>query len=184
MNIDRYIKEFSLWELNNFWIVYDYYIKKIYDYFYYRLNDKEISEDLTSEIFMKIFMTKNSFNGSTEKEFTNWIYRIAHNKLIDYYRWDKQDIQLDELNSEPWFEEDIAGKIDNSSKIEEILDFLNSINPTQKDILIMRIWDDLSYKEIAQITWKSVDNCKKIVSRLVMQIEANMLLLIFIFLRF
>lgn len=184
MNIDKYIKEFSDWELNNFGIIYDYYIKKIYDYFYYRLMNIEISEDLTSEIFMKIFMTESGFSWSTEKEFSNWIYRIAHNKLIDYYRKDKQDIGFDELNIEPWFEENNADKIDNKTKIEEIMEFLNNVPETQKDILIMRIWDDLSYKEIAQITGKSIDNCKKIVSRLIMQIEANMILLLFIFLRF
>lgn len=184
MNIDKYIKEFSAWEMSNFWIIYDSYIKKIYDYFYYRLLDNEISEDLTSEIFMKIFMKDNNFSWTSEQEFSNWIYRIAHNKLIDYYRKDKHDIQLEDIEKEPWFEENIADKIDNSTKIEEILDYLNGIDQDKKDILIMRVWDDLSYKEIAQITWKTVDNCKKVVSRLMMQIEANMILMIFIFLNF
>lgn len=182
MNIDKYITEFSNWDLSNFWVIYDIYVRKIYDYFYYRLLDNEISEDLTSEIFMKIFVKENNFLGNKEKEFSNWIYRVAHNKLIDYYRIDKQDIQLDNIENEPWYELDLSEQIDNKTKIEEVLDYLNWIDQDKKDILIMRVWDDLSYKEISQITWKSVDNCKKIVSRLMSQIEANLILLLFIFL--
>lgn len=184
MNIDRYIQEFSLWNFDNFWIIYDKYVKKIYDYFYYRILDSETSEDLTSDIFMKIFSKDNNFSWKTEQEFNSWIYRVAHNKLVDYYRTSKQDIWLEDLEYEPWYENKYSQNLDNKTKIEEVLTYLNTIDDEKKEILIMRIWDDLSYKEIAQITWKSVDNCKKIVSRLMLQIEANLVMLLIIFFKF
>lgn len=64
--------------------------------------------------------------------------------------------------------------------LENILKYLDTLPLEQKNILIMRIWDDLSYKEIAEITGKNVDACKKIVSRLVTQIAANVTFLFFI----
>ncbi len=64
--------------------------------------------------------------------------------------------------------------------LENILGYLDTIPEEQKNILIMRIWDDLSYKEIAEITGKKVDACKKIVSRIMAQIASNVTFLFFL----
>ncbi|MGB2111176.1 MAG: RNA polymerase sigma factor [Patescibacteria group bacterium] len=60
------------------------------------------------------------------------------------------------------------------------MDFLNTLKPEQKEIIILRIWEDLSYKEISEITGKSEDNCKKIVSRNLKNIAANFIIFLFI----
>ncbi len=64
--------------------------------------------------------------------------------------------------------------------LEGVLTYLDTLPKEQKSIIIMRVWDDLSYKEIAEITGKSVDACKKMVSRIMAQIAANVTFLFFL----
>lgn len=173
MKIEKIIKEFQKWKLDNFWELYEEFVGKIYNFIYYKLLDKELSEDITSEVFFKIMKSCESFSGTTIQEFSSWSYKIAYNSVIDHYRTQKENTALEDIENIKWYEYDIAWNIDNKNKLGEVLDYLNKIDENQKTIFIMRIWDDLSYKEISDITWKSVDNCKKIVSRLVAQLEAN-----------
>jgi RNA polymerase sigma factor (sigma-70 family) len=73
--------------------------------------------------------------------------------------------------------------IDNKDKLAAVVELLNTFNKTHREIIMLRIWEDLSYKEISEITGSSVDNCKKIVSRGLKTIQANfVLLLLFIIL--
>jgi len=181
MDLEKSINKCKWWNLDYFWDIYDKYVRKIYDFIYYRTLDKEISEDLVGDIFLKIIKNFDSFSWNTEKDLSNWMYRIAHNTLIDYYRTNKAELQLDEIWDIP-YEKNLTGYIDNNSKLDEVLNYLERIDKSHKDILIMRIWDDLSYKEISEITWKSVDNCKKIVSRVISQLESNIAFLFIILL--
>lgn len=74
---------------------------------------------------------------------------------------------------EPGYSKDNATDIDNTSKIEEILGFMKTFSERDRSIITMRIWDDLSYEEISIITGESVVNAKKIVSRGLAKISAN-----------
>ena len=74
---------------------------------------------------------------------------------------------------EPGYEKNHAADIDNQSKLEEVLNFMNTLSERDRLILSMRVWDELSYEEIAAITDESVANCKQIVSRSLAKISAN-----------
>jgi RNA polymerase sigma factor (sigma-70 family) len=63
--------------------------------------------------------------------------------------------------------------LDNKEKVREIFNFFDTLNQKHKQILIMRFWDELSFKEISELTGESVDNCKKIVSRTVMKLGSE-----------
>ncbi len=66
------------------------------------------------------------------------------------------------------------GDIDNRDKLRAVLDYINTnLSERDKNIIMMRIWDDMSYEEISRITGESVSNSKKIVSRVLEKISAN-----------
>jgi len=166
--------------LDAFGFIYDAFFRKIYDFVYYKTLDSAVAEDLTSEIFMKAMKAIGSFTGETEQDIKSWLYRIAHNSVIDHYRTKKDHVATEDIQEILGYEEDYSGGVDDRNKLEEVLIYLETIPAEQKQILIMRIWDDLPYSEIAKITGKSVDNCKKIVSRLLAQIGANVSFMIYI----
>lgn len=168
------------WDLSRFWELYDKYINKIYKFIYLKTSSQEIAEDITSEVFMKAMNSLSKFD--TEKQnysFQSWIYTIAQNKVIDFYRTNKQTSDIQDYY-DLWEYKDFAWDIDNKDKLNEVMKFLDTLKPEQKEIMILRIWEDLSYKEISEITWKSQDNCKKIVSRNLKNIAANFVIFLFI----
>lgn len=171
------------WDLSYFWKIYDKYIDKIYKFVYLKTTNKEVAEDIVSDVFMSAINNISSFDLGSSSSVSSWLYCIANNKVIDYYRTNKQNLDVcDYLDYSKSF--DINQDIDNKNKLDDIISFLNTYKKDQRDIVIYKIWYDMSYKEISEITWKSVDNCKKIVSRVIQSISANfvlVLLLIFLF---
>ena len=69
--------------------------------------------------------------------------------------------------------------MDNKSKLEEVLTYMGTLSDKEQTILRLRIWDELSYQEIADITGESVSNAKKIVSRSLAKISSNVEYLLF-----
>lgn len=168
------------WDLGKFGDLYDKYINKIYKFIYLKTSNQDVAEDITSEVFMKAMNSVSKFD--TQKSnfsFQSWIYTIAQNKVIDYYRTNKQTADIEDC-FDLWEYKDFSWDIDNKDKLKEVMDFLDTLKPEQKEILILRIWEDLSYKEISEITGKSEDNCKKIVSRNLKNIAANFVIFLFI----
>ena len=145
--------------------------KKVYRFVYHRTNDHERSEDIVADTYMKAMKRIGGFRGVHEGEFFSWIYRIAYTTLVDQSRSSRTVESLDDI--ETGYSIDEGKHIDVSSKLQEVMDFLQTLSEKERTILTMRIWDDLSYAEISEITGESVDNSKKIVSRTLAKIHAN-----------
>jgi len=169
------------WNLNYFWEIYDKYVDKIYNFVYYKTTNKEVAEDIVSDVFISALNNINSFRIQEGSSVKSWLYKIAYNKIIDFYRTNKEFEEIwDYLDMS--INSDFAQDLDNKDKLKEVFWYLKNIKKEHRDIVIYRIWDDLSYKEISEITWMSVDNCKKIVSRTLKTISANFVILILILL--
>lgn len=177
----KVIKDIQAWDKEAFWKLYEDYIEKIYNFIYLKTYNTEIAEDLTSEVFYSVLNKINTYKEVKWASFSSWVYKIAYNKVVDYYKSKKEDLSLD-IIYENWYEEDLWTRVDNNSKIREVYDFINTLKQEHKEILIMRLWDNLSYNEISEITWKSVDNCKKIFSRNLKKINENITVAILVLL--
>jgi RNA polymerase sigma-70 factor, ECF subfamily len=180
INEGRIIASCQAGDLASFGQLYNKYIKKIYDFIYYKTLHKETAEDLTSKTFFKALENINNYSPK-RGSFSSWLYKIARNTVIDNYRT-KKDVTniLDVWSLES--EENLEADIDNKEKIEEIKKYLDKLKPEQKEIVIMRIWDGLSYGEIAKITGKSEAGCKMMFSRTITALRKEMPLFLFILL--
>lgn len=182
MNELEKIIEIQSWNKKIFWEIFETYFEKIYKFIYLKTSDVKVAEDLTSETFISALQNINQFDASwKEANFKAWIYKIAYNKVINFY---KKNESVDEItdNLELAYTIDFWQNLDNKIKIEEILSFLDTLKKNEKNIIIYRIWYDLSFKEISEILGLSVDNCKQISSRTMKKIYSNFLsILLFIF---
>ena len=160
-------------DMEAFWILYDISCDRVYASIFHRTLDVALSEDIVSQVYYKALKTIKNFRGNTEGEFFSWILRIGYTTMIDHLRKNDGVTSLDEIDFEPGYNDSNLDNIDNRTKIEEILAFMDTLSERERIILTYRIWDDMSYAEISDITWESVDNCKKIVSRTLEKIGSN-----------
>ena len=160
-------------DMDAFTILYDISYDRVYASIFHRTLDTALTEDIVSQVYFKALKTIKNFRGNTEWEFFSWILRIGYTTMIDHLRSEKPDISLDEIIFEPGYHDSWMDNIDNKTKLEEVIKFMDTLSERERIILSYRIWDDLSYTEISSITGESVDNCKKIVSRTLEKISAN-----------
>ena len=163
--------------LEEFGKLYDIYFKKIYAFVYFRTRHKEMTEDLTSRIFLKALENIGRFNPA-RGNFSSWIYRIAHNQVIDCYRARKSELDIDSL----WdlkAKDDVARSAETAEKMRLAAKTLKQLTPEQRELVIMRVWDELSYKEIADILGKTEAGCKMAFSRAVAKFRTSDLLILF-----
>ncbi len=177
------IEACQAWELDNFSYFYEKYFESVYKFIFLKTFDKEIAEDITSDVFMKALKKIGTYKQQEDATFKSWIFRIAYNTIVDHYRTRKEEPWLEEV-AERWYFVDIAESIDKKDNAKKVLAFLDTLEPKVKKIIVMRFWDELSFKEIAEITGESEDNCKKIVYRNIKKMDVSTLLALVLFINF
>lgn len=170
--IDRYLG----WEFEAFGEIYEEYIDQIFAFILRKTSDREAAEDLTSQVWIKVMRRLESYEEKEGASFTSWVYCIANNTVIDYYRTQKEKANIDDI-AVIWISEDLAQVVDDRDKLREVRDFLKDLKPIEEEVVVLRVWDDLTYREIAEITGKKEDNCKQIYKRTVEKIQANLMIL-------
>jgi RNA polymerase sigma-70 factor (ECF subfamily) len=168
--------------LEDFDPLYTAYVKRIYAYVYRRVLDRQIAEDIVSITFMKALEGIKSFD-ARKGNFSSWIYRIARNAMTDHFRAAHPTDDIDaawDLSSDDDVEKDV--KLREQRAV--LRDALKTLDANKREIVLLRIWEDLSYKEIAAITGKSEANCKMIFSRAVASLRTTLPLAAFLLLFF
>ena len=131
---------------------YNEFLDQIFRFIYFRTNNKEIAEDLTQDCFLSVikYIKENHIIDNLRA----FLYKIAKNKLIDYYRQKNRVFYTNETieeKYEPISNDNILEKQD----IKIIIQKLQLLNEEDRDILVMRYLEDLEIKDIAKIIGKS-----------------------------
>ncbi len=167
--------------LESFDGLYSAYVAEIFRFLQYRVKNKERAEDLTQDTFLKALKGIQNFDESLS--FRPWIFQIARNVLIDHYRSNHETVSLDDEESpDVASSQNIEREAHARHTLAEVQEALSELSGLQRDIVIMRVWDELSYKEIAEIVGKTEGNCKVIFSRAVVRLRDMVPLTTFIIL--
>ncbi len=156
-------------DTSQFTLIYDAYVRKIYKYIYIKILNKELAEDLTSEVFFKAL--KNIKRVNSEMGISAWLYSIAKNTLIDYFRTKKVNVNIEDI-WEIASDSDLLKNIDKTLKYDELKKLLQELTPLQRDIITMRVWQDMSYKEISDALGLTEQNCRVIFSRSITKLKS------------
>jgi RNA polymerase sigma-70 factor, ECF subfamily len=146
--------------------LYDLYAKRIYAYLYYRCLDRESAEDLAGAVFLKVLEGMDGYRPELGP-FSGWIYGIARNALRDHFRSRSRAASLDEAQ-DLWELPDAGGlelEAENRDLWERLRPHLAALSPEQREILILRTWDELPYRDIAIALGKTEGSCKMAYSR-------------------
>ncbi|WP_445457630.1 RNA polymerase sigma factor [Flavobacterium sp. HNIBRBA15423] len=136
---------------------------KIYGFIYTKIQDRDVCDDVFQDTFIKVIKTLKSKSYNEEGKFLPWVMRIAHNLVIDYFRKSKKMPMQRDNDEHSVF----SYLTDNNLNIEDqiILDqvefdlsrLIEELPEDQKEVLQMRIYQDLSFKEIADSTGVSIN---------------------------
>jgi RNA polymerase sigma-70 factor (ECF subfamily) len=144
--------------------LYEHYRASIFRFLYYRVGEIQAAEDLTSEVFLRMI---RSIGGYRPRgiAFEAWLFQIARNLAIDYYRKQHRDqsvpLQEEILSTNEGVEKMIDGNLNN----ENLVQALSHLNEAQRDVIVLRFVNEMPIAQVAQTLHKSEDSVKALQRR-------------------
>ena len=150
--------------------LYDMYYDGVYRYIFVSVKNKWNAEDIISTVFTKIYENKDKIMDVSESK--NWVFRIAHNTIIDFYRKNSKVIPIENFldrGDEDFGYEDIVIR-DEFNGVKKIIDQL----PTEtKEMIYLRFYGGLKFREIAETVNITENTVKSTISRAIKKIKKN-----------
>jgi RNA polymerase sigma-70 factor, ECF subfamily len=128
--------------------LYDLFFEKIYRFTYFRVGHKEVAEDLSEDVFIKAF--KNLGTLKKTQSFESWLYQIARNKIIDYYRAKKQVIPLDEIEHTLEYETNVVDIVSLEAQQKIFVKLLKELTDEQQTVIKLKFLEDMDNSTIAE----------------------------------
>ena len=145
-------------------ILVERYKDKVYSYILHIVKCEDLADDLFQETFVKAIVTINQGRYTESGKFLPWIYRIAHNLIIDTFRQEKSvstvssdSEEINILNRKELCESTIEDLLITEQIHKDIKNIVNALPQSQRDVLTMRYYKNMSFKEIADITNVSIN---------------------------
>lgn len=150
--------------------LYNEYFDKVYRLIMGKILNSEQAEDIAQDVFVKVFQNLDSFDES-KASISTWIFRIANNTLIDYYRTRKVHAELPEdLPEDSYIEEDIL----NEELLDELADALATLPERERSLIILHYYQYLSLKEVALKMGMSYSNTKLVHNKAIELLKTRM----------
>lgn len=140
------------------------YKQRIYSFIYSKIKDRELADDVFQDTFIKVIKTLKKGTYNDEGRFLSWVMRIAHNLIVDHFRrkqrmpmYESHDSDKDVFYrvSEPT--QNIEDLLINTQIKEDLNILINELPKNQLEVLHMRLYQDMSFKEIAERTNVSIN---------------------------
>lgn len=164
MTDETLVKLYADGENKAFDILLNRYKNRLYSYIYYIVRNAELAEDIFQETFMKAIVTIRQGRYSENGKFPAWLTRIAHNLIIDHFRQEKNEnlVSCDEsetnvLNNIKLAEGTIENEIVSKQILDDVRRLMHHLPDEQREVVQMRFYQDLSFKEIAELTGVSIN---------------------------
>ncbi|MBQ8423065.1 MAG: sigma-70 family RNA polymerase sigma factor [Coprobacter sp.] len=141
------------------------YKNRVYSYIYYTVKDSDLSEDIFQETFVKVITTIKQGRYVETGKFSSWVTRIAHNLIIDHYRQERnenlisndENEETDLFNRKELSEGTIEDTLITHQIHTDIRRLVAALPDNQREVLVMRYYKNMSFKEIADATQVSIN---------------------------
>jgi RNA polymerase sigma-70 factor (ECF subfamily) len=157
------VKKYVEGDENALTVLINRHQSKIFGFIYSKISDRDISNDIFQDTFIKVIRTLKSKSYNEEGKFLPWVMRIAHNLIIDHYRRNKKMPMFRETEEFSIFSimSDDSLTIENKiirDQVEiDLKKLIEELPADQKEVLVMRMYQDMSFKEISEITGVSIN---------------------------
>lgn len=163
-------------DIEAFGHLYDLFVDEIFLYISYRIGNKEDAEDLTAAVFEKAMRNIEKFEWRGFR-FKAWLYKIAHNIIIDTYKKKKITISVDDIAEFTIDEQQEAPdkEAQKSIETERLMKELSNLPDAQREIIFLRYIKELTIEEVMEVTNTSLDSVKSLGKRGLAKLRENMI---------
>jgi RNA polymerase sigma-70 factor (ECF subfamily) len=138
---------------------------KLFSYILFVVRDHDKAEDVFQETFVKVITKLNQRKYTVSGKFSAWLMRIAHNVIMDNFREQRsqniveptQGNDLSNLSSKDLLDTNVEKRYVNEQILSDVKKMMNLLPPTQREVVFMRFYQDMSFKEIAETTGVSIN---------------------------
>lgn len=137
-----------------FQTLYELYFHRIYSYVLMRVNHPQDTEDVVSDIFVQILKNLSKFNNRYEFSFAAWVFTIARNTIIDFYRHrgrTPQELKLEEIDNQPLQNSDPYILLIEREKCSELHDLLELLPARRREVITLKYFGGVRNLEIADV---------------------------------
>lgn len=161
---EQLVKLFIGGECEAFDTLIERHKNRVYAYIIHQVKDEDVADDVFQETFVKAIMTLKQGRYTENGKFLAWINRIAHNLIIDYFRQEKAEnlqscdnTEFDVFNRKELSEDTVEDSMVLNQIYCDIRKLIKALPESQREVLQMRYYKDMSFKEIADCTNVSVN---------------------------
>jgi RNA polymerase sigma-70 factor, ECF subfamily len=136
---------------------------RIFGFIYSKVGDRDLADDIFQDTFIKVIRTLKSNAYNEEGKFLPWVMRIAHNLIVDHFRHNKKMPMYRETEEFSIFSimtDDalsIENKLISDQVTKDLRQLVEELPADQKEVLMMRLYQDMSFKEISEVTGVSIN---------------------------
>jgi RNA polymerase sigma-70 factor (ECF subfamily) len=161
---EELVKHYALGNNKAFEVLLSRYKSRVYSYIYFIVRNRELTEDIFQDTFVKAIVTIKQGRYFESGKFLAWVNRIAHNLIIDHFRHERnentvsnEDSEIDLFNNAKLCEDSIEDNLVQEQIMSDVVKLVDYLPDNQRDVIRMRYYDDLSFKEIADKTGVSIN---------------------------
>ena len=161
---EELVKKFVSGETRCINILIDRHQKRIYSFIFMMVRQRDLAEDIFQDVFVKVVHSLKAGKYAENGRFTSWIMRIAHNLVIDHFRKQKNQQMLsndqytfDIFNNTRFSDETIEDRLVYDQMLSDVTKLVEQLPHTQKEVVTLRHYFGLSFKEIAEETDVSIN---------------------------
>jgi RNA polymerase sigma factor (sigma-70 family) len=158
------VKQFVGGDASSIEVLINRHKDRVFSYILISTRNKELAEDIFQDTFIKVIKSLLQGKYKDNGKFVSWVVRIAHNLIIDHYRKSSQvsftsndDYDFDLLNSKDLIEQNIEEEMVNEQVLKEIKLLIEELPDDQREVIMLRHYGGLSFKEIAEQTNVSIN---------------------------
>ena len=164
LNDNKLVQQFIEGDLNSLEILINRHKSRVFSYILLIVKNKELAEDIFQETFIKVIRSLKRGKYIENGKFVSWVLRISHNLVIDHFRKEKlkgtisnDSSSVDIFNSQKFSDDTIEDRLINSQILNDVKELIHELPDDQQQVIYMRHYQELSFKEIAEQTGVSIN---------------------------
>jgi RNA polymerase sigma-70 factor (ECF subfamily) len=138
--------------------------RRVFDYIIMMVKDRDVADDIFQETFIKVVRFIDEGRYTDNGKFLSWVMRIAHNQVIDYFRQNKYENKITEsdagfnlLGTLRFSSDNVEDRMVSEQITQDVRKLIEHLPDEQRDVVKMRFYEDMSFKEIAAQTGVSIN---------------------------